>query len=55
MISSDKVTVDLDGNCPCGMSGTVVHSVGRFDSSLGDDKIQCSGTIDAYIRGAVVD
>jgi len=55
MISGDKVTVDLDGNCPCGMSGTVVHSVGRFDSSLGDDKIQCSGTIDAYIRGAVVD
>lgn len=55
MISGDKVTVDLDGKCACGHKSTNVHSVGRFADLQGDDKIQCAGTIDAYIRGAVVD
>ncbi|API61111.1 hypothetical protein BSL82_11830 [Tardibacter chloracetimidivorans] len=54
MISGDKVTADLAGNCPCGHGGVVLHSIGRFESDT-DDKIQCSGTIDAYIRGAVVE
>ncbi|API59888.1 hypothetical protein BSL82_11670 [Tardibacter chloracetimidivorans] len=55
VISGDRVTVDLDGDCPCGRGGVNIRSIVRFESSLGDDKIQCSGTIDAYIRGAVVD
>ena len=52
MISGDKLTVDF-GRCPCGRRGmTVLNPVQRYTDITGDeDKIQCAGTIDAYIRG----
>jgi hypothetical protein len=53
-ISGDKVVVDIKGNCPCGHKGPNVHSIGRYIDLEGDDKIQCSGMIDAYIRGTFV-
>jgi hypothetical protein len=53
MISGDKVKVDF-GPCPCGRKGmTVLDPVFRYTDITGDeDKIQCAGTIDAYIRGS---
>jgi uncharacterized coiled-coil protein SlyX len=53
MISGDKVKVDF-GPCPCGRKGmTVLDPISRFADLIGDeDKIQCAGTIDAYIRGS---
>ena len=53
MISGDKVQVDF-GPCPCGRKGmTVLDPVFRYTDITGDeDKIQCAGTIDAYIRGS---
>ena len=53
MISGDKVKVDF-GACPCGRRGmTVLNPVHRYTEITGDeDKIQCAGTIDAYIRGS---
>jgi hypothetical protein len=52
MISGDKVSVDF-GPCPCGRKGmTVLNPVQRYTDIAGDeDKIQCAGSIDAYIRG----
>ena len=53
LISGDKVTVDFDP-CPCGRRGmTVLDPISRFsDNGADGDKIQCAGTIDAYIRGS---
>ena len=52
MISGDKLTVDF-GPCPCGRKGmTILNPVQRYADITGeDDKIQCAGSIDAYIRG----
>ena len=56
MISGDKIKVDF-GPCPCGRKGaTVLDPVHRYTDLTGDeDKIQCAGTIDAYIRGSFGD
>jgi len=52
LISGDKVTVDFNP-CPCGRKGmTVLDPIRRYaDINRDGDKIQCAGTIDAYIRG----
>ena len=53
MISGDKLTVDFSP-CPCGRKGmTILHPVQRYTDITGEeDKIQCAGSIDAYIRGS---
>jgi hypothetical protein len=52
LISGDKVRADF-GPCPCGRKGaTILDPIQRYaDLSADGDKIQCAGTIDAYIRG----
>jgi hypothetical protein len=54
IISGDKVKAHY-GKCACGSHGpTVAQEIIRYaDLSAGGDKLACSGTIDAYIRGAV--
>ena len=51
IISGDKVTVDF-GQCACGHQGpTIGGEIRRYSDMLGGDKISCSGSIDAYVRG----
>jgi hypothetical protein len=53
VITGDKVRVNY-GTCACGHKGPSVHDeIVRYSEMVGGDKISCSGTIDAYIRGAV--
>ena len=51
MISGDRIEVDFRP-CACG-AGTpsIRDNVARFKDLVGDDKISCSGTVDAYVRG----
>jgi hypothetical protein len=52
VITGDKVRVD-HGKCACGHTGPhVADDIVRYADLPGGDKISCSGTIDAYIRGA---
>jgi hypothetical protein len=51
VISGDKVTVDYD-SCPCGRTSPSVVEIARYsDLAEGDDKLSCSGTLEAYVRG----
>jgi hypothetical protein len=51
VISGDKIAVDY-GRCKCGSrSPSIRDNVTRFADLPGGDKISCSGTIDAYVRG----
>ena len=52
LISGDKVTADFNP-CPCGRRGmTILQPVRRYaDINADGDKIECAGTIDAYLRG----
>ena len=51
VISGDRIRVDY-GKCPCGHQGpTVADEVVRYADMPGGDKITCSATIDAYVRG----
>lgn len=51
VISGDKITADF-GKCACGKRGpTVGPEITRYSDLPGGDKISCSGTIDAYVRG----
>ncbi len=51
VITGDKVHVDYR-KCACGHEGpTVGGDIVRYADGPGGDKITCSGTIDAYIRG----
>jgi hypothetical protein len=51
-ISGDKITADY-GKCDCGHEGpTVGYDIVRYSELASGDKISCSGTIEAYIRGA---
>jgi hypothetical protein len=53
MMSGDQVQVDY-GTCGCGRSSPSVWDIVRFrDLGTDDDKLNCAGTIDAYVRGAV--
>jgi hypothetical protein len=51
VISRDCIEVDF-GPCACG-AGTpsIRDNVARFKDLVGDDKISCSGTVDAYVTG----
>jgi hypothetical protein len=51
IISGDRIKVDY-GKCACGHEGpTVATEIVRFADLASGDKIACSGTIDAYVRG----
>jgi hypothetical protein len=51
VISGDKIFVDY-GTCACGnRSPSIRDSISRYADLPGGDKISCSGTIDAYVRG----
>jgi len=51
VISGDRIEVDF-GPCPCGSaSPSIRDNVVRYSDLDGDDKITCSGTVDAYVRG----
>lgn len=51
IISGDRITVDY-GPCACGAkSPSIADPIVRYADLEGDDKIACSGTIDAYVRG----
>lgn len=51
VISGDQIEVDFSP-CTCGSpSPSIRDTVARYADIEGDDKIACSGTIDAYVRG----
>ncbi|MDB5970037.1 MAG: hypothetical protein JWQ90_2487 [Hydrocarboniphaga sp.] len=54
LISGDHGTVDLKP-CPCGCPGpSILDTIVRYlDLPGGDDRVNCAGTIDAYVRGAL--
>lgn len=51
VISGDRIEIDYSP-CACG-AGTpsIKDNVMRYSDIQGDDKIACSGTVDAYVRG----
>jgi hypothetical protein len=52
VISGDKVKAQWEP-CACGnRSPSLNHEIKRYADTEGGDKIACSGTIDAYVRGA---
>lgn len=52
VISGDKISIDYSP-CKCGNSSpSIADNIARYaDLKDGDDKIACSGTVDAYVRG----
>ncbi|MCB2076297.1 MAG: hypothetical protein KDE55_01225 [Novosphingobium sp.] len=51
IISGDRIHVDF-GPCECGArSPSIRDDITRYSDIQGDDKITCSGTVDAYVRG----
>jgi hypothetical protein len=51
VISGDQIEVDFRP-CACGsQSPSIRDNIARYADLEGDDKIACSGTIDAYVRG----
>jgi hypothetical protein len=51
IISGDKIEIDY-GPCACGArSPSIRDNIVRYSDLAGDDKIACSGTVDAYVRG----
>ena len=51
VISGDHIHVDF-GTCACGAkSPSIRDDIVRYSDLEGDDKIGCSGTVDAYVRG----
>jgi hypothetical protein len=51
IISGDHIQIDY-GQCACGArSPSIADNIVRYADLPGDDKIACSGTIDAYVRG----
>lgn len=51
VISGDHIQVDYSP-CACGaQSPSIQDNIYRYSDLQGDDKIACSGTIDAYVRG----
>ena len=51
VISGDRIHVDF-GPCACGArSPSIRDDIARFKDLEGDDKITCTGTVDAYVRG----
>lgn len=54
VISGDKMTVDFAPVCRCGRPspGILDNSISRY-SDANDDKVDCAGSFDAYVRGAM--
>ncbi len=53
LISADRLQVDFGSKCSCGRPGpTILDDVTRY-SDTGEDKIDCAGTFDAYVRGVM--
>jgi hypothetical protein len=54
VISGDKMTVDFSPVCKCGRAGPGIldNSISRY-SDANDDKVDCAGSFDAYVRGAM--
>lgn len=52
VISGDRIAIDFSP-CACGnASPSIRDNIARYkDLRDGDDKIACSGTVDAYVRG----
>lgn len=51
VISGDRIEVDFRP-CACGSpSPSIRDNIARYADLEGDDKIACSGTVDAYVRG----
>lgn len=51
VISGDRIEVDF-GPCECGArSPSIRDNIARYKDLEGDDKITCTGTVDAYVRG----
>lgn len=52
VISGDRISIDYSP-CQCGNQGPSIRdNIARYkDLKDGDDKIACSGTVDAYVRG----
>lgn len=51
VISGDRIHIDF-GKCKCGhASPSIRDDIARYADLEGDDKIGCSGTVDAYVRG----
>ncbi|MDE8654148.1 hypothetical protein [Novosphingobium album (ex Liu et al. 2023)] len=51
VISGDHIEIDFSP-CACGAhSPSIRDNVTRIKDLAGDDKISCSGTVDAYVRG----
>ncbi len=51
VMTGDKVRADY-GKCACGHQGPTIDSeIMRYADMAGGDKITCSGTVDAYVRG----
>jgi len=51
VISGDRIHVDF-GPCACGSHAPSIRDdVIRYTDLEGDDKISCSGTVDAYVKG----
>lgn len=51
VISGDRIEVDFRP-CACGSSSPSIRdNIARYADLEGDDKIACSGTVDAYVRG----
>ncbi|HEX7854167.1 MAG TPA: hypothetical protein VF503_10770 [Sphingobium sp.] len=52
VISGDKIKASWEP-CGCGNHGPSINAdIQRYADGAGGDKIACSGTIDAYVRGA---
>lgn len=53
IISGDNVDARFSP-CPCGRPGPTVTNITRYaDLGASDDKLTCSGTLDAYVRGVI--
>ena len=51
IISGDRIEVNF-AHCACGSpSPSIADTIARYADLEGDDKIACSGTVDAYVRG----
>ncbi|MBV9842265.1 MAG: hypothetical protein JOY99_12195 [Sphingomonadaceae bacterium] len=49
IITGDRITMNWDGDCPCGRSGPYMHQdITRYGNLRDDDKITCSKSPDAY-------
>jgi len=53
LITGDKLQVDFSPKCACGRAGPgILEQISRF-SDTGEDKVDCAGTFEAYVRGVI--